>query len=104
MAAKDYASTRFSSLDEINRSNVTALKVSWTFSTGLHKGHEAAPLVVDETMYLTTPFPNVLHAIDLRSPGVAKWSYDPHAEPASKGVACCDSVNRGAAYSPGRIY
>lgn len=63
VAAKNYASTRFSSLDEINRSNITTLKVSWTFSTGAHKGHEAAPLVVDETMYLTTPFPSILHAI-----------------------------------------
>ena len=47
--AKDYASLRYSSLDQINVSNVKDLKVAFTFSTGMDRGHEAAPLVVDET-------------------------------------------------------
>ena len=46
MAAGNYASTRFSRLDEINTGNVARLKVAWTFSTGMVAGHEAAPLVV----------------------------------------------------------
>jgi PQQ-dependent dehydrogenase (methanol/ethanol family) len=104
MAARDYASTRFSGLDQINRENVSALKVSWTFATGLKAGHEAAPIVVNGMMYLTTPFPNVLYAIDLHHPALAKWRYEPNPDPASKGVACCDTVNRGAAYDSGRIY
>ncbi len=105
MAAKNYASTRFSTLTQINNQNVENLKLAWTFSTGLTRGHEAAPLVVNNTMYVVTPYPNYLYALDLTKPGAPmKWMYEPHPEPASQGVACCDVVNRGAAYYNGRIY
>ncbi len=105
MAPKNYASTRFSTLDQINTGNAKNLKLAWTFSTGMTRGHEAAPLVVNNTMYIVTPFPNVLYALDLTKPGApVKWEYQPHPEPASQGVACCDVVNRGAAYSDGKIY
>jgi len=50
MAAKNYENTRYSGLDQINASNVAGLKVAWTFSTGVDKGQEAAPIVVDDTM------------------------------------------------------
>ena len=104
MAAKNYASTRFSTLTEINTANVKSLKLAWTFSTGLTHGHEAAPLVADNTMYIVTPFPNILFALDLTKPGApVKWSYEPHPAAASQGVACCDVVNRGAAYYNGKI-
>jgi lanthanide-dependent methanol dehydrogenase len=104
MAAGDYASTRYSKLDEINTGNAGRLKVAWTFSTGMVAGHEAAPLVVGSTMYLVTPFPNKVFALDLSQPGApAKWSYDPAPLGAAKGVACCDTVNRGAAYWNGSI-
>ena len=105
MAAKNYASTRFSTLTQINSQNVGNLKLAWTFSTGLTRGHEAAPLVVNNTMYVVTPYPNYLYALDLTKPGAPmKWMYQPHPEPASQGVACCDVVNRGAAYYNGKIY
>src|SRR4051794_4840164 len=64
MPAKDYASTRFSTLDQINRRNVAGVKLAWTFSTGVNRGHEAAPLVVNGVMYVVTPFPNLLYALD----------------------------------------
>ena len=57
MPAKNYASTRYSGLDEINTANVGKLKVAWTFSTGVNRGHEAAPIVVGNTMYVVTPYP-----------------------------------------------
>jgi lanthanide-dependent methanol dehydrogenase len=105
MPAKNYASTRFSGLNEINTQNVGKMGVSWTFSTGMVAGHEAAPLVVGSTMYLVTPFPNVLYAFDLAKPGAPlKWQYDPKPLGAAKGVACCDLVNRGAAYAAGSIF
>lgn len=105
MAAKNYASTRFSTLDQINAGNASGLKPAWNFSTGLTKGHEAAPLVVNNTMYIVTPWPNLLYALDLTKPGApVKWTYTPHTSRSAQGVACCDVVNRGAAYSNGRIY
>ena len=104
MAPKDYASTRFSSLAEITTANVRGLQLAWTFSTGINRGQEAAPLVVGSTMYVVTPFPNQLHALDLARHGALKWSYEPPQLPAAAGVACCDVVNRGAAYADGRVF
>ncbi|RWK33796.1 MAG: PQQ-dependent dehydrogenase, methanol/ethanol family, partial [Mesorhizobium sp.] len=105
MPAKNYASTRYSELAEINAGNVKNLQVAFTFSTGVNKGQEAAPLVVGSTMYIVTPFPNIVYALDLSKPGAPiKWKYEPNPEPAAQGVACCDVVNRGAAFTDGRIF
>ncbi|ESX82899.1 methanol dehydrogenase [Mesorhizobium sp. LSHC420B00] len=105
MPAKNYASTRYSELAEITEDNVKNLQVAFTFSTGVNKGQEAAPLVVGNTMYIVTPFPNILYALDLTKPGAPmKWKFEPNPEPAAQGVACCDVVNRGAVFFDGRIY
>jgi lanthanide-dependent methanol dehydrogenase len=105
MPAKDHRATRFSGLTDINVGNARNLQLAWTFSTGLNAGHEAAPLVVGDTMYLVGPYPNTLFALDLNPPaGRLKWRYEPQPARAAQGVACCDVVNRGAAYSDGRIY
>jgi PQQ-dependent dehydrogenase (methanol/ethanol family) len=105
MPAKDYASSRYSSLNEITPQNVKNLRLAFTFSTGVIRGHEAAPLVVGNTMYVVTPFPNILYALDLTQPGAPmKWSYKPPVVGAAQGVACCDVVNRGAVYANGRIH
>ena len=105
MPARNFASTRYSGLSQISSQNVGQLKLAWTFSTGVTRGHEAAPLVVDSTMYVVTPYPNLLYALDLTKPGAPlKWTYKPDPALASQGVACCDLVNRGAAYFDGKIY
>jgi lanthanide-dependent methanol dehydrogenase len=103
-APGDFANTRYSHLDQITNSNVSKLGLAFTFSTGLLRGHEAAPLVVNNTMYIITPFPNRLYALDLTKPGAPlKWAYDPKPRSESQGVACCDVVNRGGAYGDGKI-
>jgi lanthanide-dependent methanol dehydrogenase len=105
MPAKNYASTRFSGLEDINTGNVASLKLAWSFSTGVLRGHEAAPIVADNTMYIVTPYPNTVYALDLTQPGgPVKWKYEPNPMASAQGVACCDVVNRGVFYSEGRIY
>ncbi|HEX7369414.1 MAG TPA: methanol/ethanol family PQQ-dependent dehydrogenase [Rhodanobacteraceae bacterium] len=104
MPGKNYAGTRFSKLDQINRGDVKNLAVAWVFSTGVLRGHEAAPIVIGDTMYVVTPYPNILYALDLSKDGAIKWVFKPHPEPASQGVACCDVVNRGEAYADGKIF
>jgi lanthanide-dependent methanol dehydrogenase len=104
MAAKNYASTRYSALTEITPANVSRLREVWSFSTGVLRGHEAAPIVVDNTMYVVTPYPNILYALDLTRAGELKWKFEPKPARAAQGVACCDVVNRGAVYSEGRIF
>lgn len=105
MATQGYANIRYSRLAEIDTESVKKLRVAWRFDTGVAKGQEAAPLVVNGTMYVVTPYPNLLHALDLTKPGAPlKWTYKPETLPAAQGVACCDVVNRGAAYWDGAIY
>jgi lanthanide-dependent methanol dehydrogenase len=103
-AAGDYANTRYSPLAQITSANVKQLRLAWSFATSVARGHEAAPLVVGDLMYVVTPYPNTLYAFDLRAGGGAvRWKYEPKPAPAAQGVACCDVVNRGAAYADGRV-
>ncbi len=103
MPSKNYASTRFSSLAEITTANAKTLKPDFTFSLGVNKGQEAAPIVVDNTMYIVTAYPNYVYALDLTKPGAPlKWKFAPDTAPASQGVACCDMVNRGGTVSNGK--
>ena len=104
MPAKDYAATRYSGLSDINARNAAALHPVWTFSTGVLGGHEGQPLVVGKTMYVVTPWPNVLYAFDLSKEGYPlRWKYRPDVSANAIGIACCDSVNRGAFFAEGKI-
>src|SRR6266566_3904338 len=104
MPAKDYAATRYSDLTEITGANAGRLRPVWSFSTGVLGGHEGQPLVVDHTMYVVTPYPNVLYAFDLTREGYPlKWKYRPAVDPNALGIACCDAVNRGGFYADGKI-
>ncbi len=100
MQTKDYSSTHFSELYDINITNVKNLKPAWSFSTGVLNGHEGGPLVVDGIMYVHTPYPNNVFAIDLNDPDKILWEFKPKQNPAARAVACCDVVNRGLAYAP----
>ena len=104
MPGKDYAATRYSGLSQITPANAPRLRALWSFSTGVLGGHEGQPLVVNNTMYVVTPFPNVLYAFDLTRDGYPlKWKYRPDVNPTSVGIACCDAINRGAVYAAGKI-
>jgi PQQ-dependent dehydrogenase (methanol/ethanol family) len=100
----DWANTRYSPLNQITTTNVGNLKVKTTLATGVPHGHEGGPLIVNDTMYIVTPFPNNLIAVDLKPEGGAiKWIYQPHPDKRAVGIACCDIVNRGASYADGKI-
>ncbi|MEP6621627.1 MAG: PQQ-dependent dehydrogenase, methanol/ethanol family [bacterium] len=104
-AAGDYSASRFSQLDQITPENAKNLHAAWTFSTGVLRGHEGQPLVVGNTMYVVTPYPNVSYALDLATEGQPlKWKVRPENSQTAVGLACCDVVNRGAAYANGRLF
>jgi quinoprotein glucose dehydrogenase len=93
--------TRYSELKQITRENVAGLKVAWTYHTGALEpptdlntkaAFEATPILVGGTLYLSTPFNQVI-ALDPAT-GAARWTYDPkvdrshgYSEVSSRGVA-----------------
>ena len=103
MPTGDYANTRYSKLNQINKDNVKNLQVKWTFSTGVLRGHEGGPLVIGDVMYVHTPFPNIVYALDLNNDGKILWKYEPKQDPNVVPIMCCDTVNRGVAYGDGKI-
>ena len=102
MQAGNFANHRYSELKQINKENVGKLKVAWTMSTGVLRGHEGSPLVIGDMMYLHTPFPNKVFAVDLQTQEI-KWKYEPKQDTAVIPQMCCDTVNRGVAYGEGKI-
>jgi len=103
MPTGNYANQRYSELDQINASNASKLHPVWSFSTGVLRGHEGGPLVIGDTMYVHTPFPNNVFALDLNDNGKVLWKYEPRQDPSVIAVMCCDTVNRGVAYGDGKI-
>lgn len=104
MQLGNYAGTRYSELAQITKDNVGKLQVAWTFSTGVLRGHEGSPLVVGDVMYVHTPFPNTVYALDLKNEGKILWKYHPEQNPDVIGVMCCDTVYRGLAYAEDTIF
>jgi PQQ-dependent dehydrogenase (methanol/ethanol family) len=104
MPAGNYANWRYSKLNQINSDNVGKLQAAWTFSTGVLRGHEGGPLIVGDVMYVHGPFPNPVFALDLNNDGKILWKYEPKQDPNVIPVMCCDTVNRGLAYSDGKIF
>jgi lanthanide-dependent methanol dehydrogenase len=103
MPTGDYSNHRYSTLNQITKDNVKDLRPVWTFSTGVLRGHEGAPLVIGDVMYVHTPFPNYVYALDLNNAGRILWKYEPKQDPSVIPVMCCDTVNRGVAYADGKI-
>ena len=105
MPAGNYNNHRYSKLTQINKDNVANLKMAWAFSTGVLRGHEGNTLVIDDAIYVHTPFPNNVFSLSLNNDGAINWSYKPkqnHDETVA--VMCCDVVNRGLAYADGKLF
>jgi lanthanide-dependent methanol dehydrogenase len=101
--AGDNANHRHSTLKQITGDNVNKLQVAWTMSTGVLRGHEGSPLVIGDTLYLHTPFPNNVYAVNLKDQ-TYRWKYEPKQDANVVPVMCCDTVNRGLAYGDGKIF
>lgn len=104
MANHGYNGWNYSPLDRINTYNVKNLQVKWTFQIGVTDSLEAEPLVVGNTMYILTPKPNNVYALDLSRDGYIKWSFQPDMPGLEKAIACCGAQSRGLAYSDGKIF
>ena len=103
MQAGDMYNQRYSKLTQINAQNVGKMQVAWMFSTGVLRGHEGSPLVIGNMMYIHTPFPNKVFALDLDTQKI-KWRYEPKQDAAVIPQMCCDTVYRGLAYAENKIF
>ncbi|MCL8382715.1 MULTISPECIES: methanol/ethanol family PQQ-dependent dehydrogenase [Xanthobacter] len=101
MTGKNYDANNYSPQKQINKANVKQLRPAWSFSTGVLSGHEGTPLVVNNMMFIHSPYPNTTFAVGLDDPGHILWQHKPKQNPTARAVACCDVVNRGLAYWPG---
>ena len=96
---RDQSNQRFSPLRQIDTGNVGRLHLAWKYHTGIPHAFEASPVVVDGTMFVSTPLNHVV-ALDAAT-GRKLWE---HAESLSTTVHCCGPVNRGVAVYGGRVY
>ena len=106
MPNANYAGWNYSPLDQINVDNVQTLTMAWTLQLGIQDSHEASPLVIGDTMYIVTPKPNYVYALDLAREGVIKWEFRPEIPDLETTVrsACCGAQTRGLAYADGRVF
>ena len=102
MPAGDYANIRHSALNDITADNAKGLKIAWQMSTNATRGHEGQPLVVGNTLYFESAYPNHVFAINLDDYHI-KWEFTPTQDAFAVSVACCDLVNRGVAFGDGLI-
>lgn len=104
----DAGGSKYSPLGEITRANVKDLSVAWTFHTGDSaagfksadkRAFEATPLMVDGTLYLSTPTNRVI-ALDPVT-GKQRWTFDPKIDP---NRSYSEMASRGVSYWKGRIF
>lgn len=98
----NYQETRFSPLDQVNKATVSKLGLAWSYDLDTHRGQESTPLAVDGVLYTTSAWSKV-QAFDGVT-GRLLWQFDPHVPGTTGAKACCDVINRGAAYWDGKVY
>jgi PQQ-dependent dehydrogenase (methanol/ethanol family) len=100
----DQSNTRYSSLDQINTGNVKNLKVVWAHSLGTSDSQESSPIIVGDTMYVTSSTgPRYVFALDAKT-GEKKWTYQPELPADYMATVCCGLDNRGVAVANGRVF
>jgi alcohol dehydrogenase (cytochrome c) len=104
MYGRDYANTHYSPLKQITAGNVKSLRLAYTLQLGALRSNEATPIVVGETMYVSSSSgPKTVFALDART-GAIRWRYEPDLPSDTAQYGCCDVVSRGVSYGNGKIF
>jgi PQQ-dependent dehydrogenase (methanol/ethanol family) len=104
VAGHDYGNTRFSPLEQINADNASKLSLAYSFSLGSLRSNESSPIVIGNTLYVSTSWgPKYVYALDAAT-GKRKWTYEPDIPDDVLQFACCDVNNRGVAYADGKLF
>jgi alcohol dehydrogenase (cytochrome c) len=99
MIRRTYNGWGYSPLDQINTTNVSKLRLVWSTITGESRVHEAAPLINNGAMFISTPNGQVI-AFDAKT-GDILWRY---RKPRPKGAVILHDVNRGVALYGDKVY
>ncbi len=102
MYRKDYTSSGYALLKQINTTNVDKLKQVWDYKSSYEQGHESPPVVNGDYMYVTTPKDEVLAF--KASTGKLLWNYKHDLSNVGLKTVCCDVVNRGVALYGDKVY
>ena len=101
---RTYANQRYSPLKQINDQNVSKLKLAWALQLGSLRSNEATPIVVGDTLYVSSSWgPKTVFAVNAKT-GRIKWQYQPELPDDMIQFACCDVDTRGVAYADGKIF
>ena len=104
MYSRDYANTRYSPLNLITAANVKNLKLVYSVQLGSLRSNESTPIVVGDTMYVSSSWgPKTVFALDAAT-GAIKWRYEPDIPDDVMQYGCCDVVSRGVSYGDGKIF
>jgi lanthanide-dependent methanol dehydrogenase len=105
MPSITYNGWNYSELNQITTANVKDLQVAWTWQIGILDSHEASPLVIGDTMYIVSPKPNYVYALDLTKEGLIKWEFRPTMDVAlATAQTCCGQQTRALYYAEGKIF
>jgi PQQ-dependent dehydrogenase (methanol/ethanol family) len=103
IAGHDYGNTRFSPLNQINSDNASKLSLAYSFSLGSLRSNESSPIVIGNTLYVSTSWGRkYVYALDAAT-GARKWTYEPEIPDDVLQYACCDVNNRGVTFADGKI-
>jgi len=100
----DAGNTRYSEAKQINTGNVGRLKMAWALQLGTTRSQESTPILVGDTLYVTSSFgPKNVFAVNAKT-GEVRWQYSPEIPKGVDQFACCDVNNRGVAYNDGKLF
>ncbi len=100
----DEGNQRYSQASQITPANVNKLTVKWALQLGTNRSQESTPILVGDTLYVTSSFgPKNVFAVNAKT-GEVKWKYSPEMPKAIEQYACCDVNNRGVSYNDGKIF
>jgi alcohol dehydrogenase (cytochrome c) len=101
---RTYANQRYSPLNQITDQNVKKLKLAWALQLGSLRSNEATPIMVGDTLYVSSSWgPKTVFAVNAKT-GRIKWQYQPELPDDMIQFACCDVDTRGVAYADGKIF
>jgi len=100
----DLGNQRYSQGNQVTPANVGKLSVKWALQLGSNRSQESSPILVGDTLYVTSSFgPKNVFAVNAKT-GEVRWKWSPEMPKGVEQYACCDVNSRGVPYNDGKIF